>query len=189
MGFSTEGFVTVEAEKNPTWNCLSVKNPTDGLPAIKLEVNDNSWIAGYYLGMKQIPGKKNSKGEETVISIHTLQLLAVGDPKHLSEPVAVGEKVQFFGKSALDDNLIKNVSLGHAVHIKWIGLQPNKQNPANPYHGFTVMVNPNDKIEALPRENTSPVSTVKQEPQQLSNTTIGNGQSLSPQTIEDDIPF
>lgn len=157
MGFSTEGFVTVEAEKNPTWNCLSVKNATEGLPATKLVAGETSWIAGYYLGMKQIQGKKPD-GSPSVSTIHTLQLIAVGDANHLSEPVAVGEKVQFFGKSSLDKDLIEKAGLGHAVYIKWLGLQPNKSNPAMPYHGFDFRVHPTDKIDSLPEAPNASVA-------------------------------
>lgn len=182
MGFSTDGFVAVEAEKNPTWNCFSVKNPTEGLPATKLVADETSWIAGYYLEMKQIQGKKPN-GEPSVSTLHTIQLIAVGDPKHLSEPVEVGGKVQFFGKSSLDDNIVKNVMPGTAIHIKWLGLQPNKSNPAMPYHGFTVMVNPNDKISAMPGViGTTP--SVSQEAPPLANTP----QSL-PSQEESDLPF
>jgi hypothetical protein len=130
------GFVKIETPSYPTWNPCTTKDPNGiVIPRIK---GDDSYIVGYYVNTDI---RQNKQGKD--FTIHNIILEEVGSKEHLSKDAAKGDVVSLFGKTALDEKILKNVSAGQMIMLTWEGKFPSKQNPGQGYHLFDVSVNPN----------------------------------------------
>jgi hypothetical protein len=130
------GFVKIETPSYPTWNPCTTKDP-NGIVVPRAK-GDDSYIVGYYVNTDI---RQNKQGKD--FTIHNIILEEVGNKEHLSKDAAKGDVVSLFGKTALDEKILKNVSAGQMIMLTWEGKFPSKQNPGQGYHLFDVAVNPN----------------------------------------------
>jgi hypothetical protein len=166
MSNVNDGFQEVVNKMNPMWDCCNkkVKAEDGSIVSMPRAKGDDSFITGYYLGMETKSGKSGKD-----FTIHNLKLKAVGNPEHLSEAVEVGGDVSVWGKTTLDEMLLKNVPIGTLCKIVWEGQIPSKANPGQKYHVFKVFVNANETLSA----SDVPVNNVvTHAPQQMATSDV-----------------
>ncbi|MFN5417673.1 MAG: hypothetical protein ACK5B9_11500 [Flavobacteriia bacterium] len=181
MAEVNDGFEVVENKMNPMWDPCTMKN-ADG-ETIPREKTDKSFMIGYYLGMEVRTGK-NAKE----FTVHNFKLKAVGDKSHLSEEVKEGDNISCWGKTQLDELLVKNVAVGTLCKIQWDGKIASKANPGQKYHTFTVLQNKNEtlSLDNIPAPSVQQETKPAAQPQQMAAQTTGSSSDLDD---EDDVPF
>ena len=135
MSDQNDGFESV-GDSNPMWNPRQTgSSKTNDLKI--LEVSDDSWATGHYLGCKTDIGKNNA-------TVHSIQMTGVGNKANIDGPVDADTcKVDFWGSNVLDSKLAENVTPGMLIRVVWQGLQPPKKAGGNSYHLWDLQVNHN----------------------------------------------
>jgi len=118
----------------PTWNC-KYTGSTKGGDLEKLEATPESWIIGWYIGTRD--GEINGDP----VKIHTVRVVEVGNPAHLSEPIddaVKGKDYEFIGDFVINDRLATKIQPGQACKIQWMGLTQPKKQGGRPYHNWKL---------------------------------------------------
>jgi hypothetical protein len=126
----------VAQERLPMWNPSSYTEDGQTYPK---KVSDESYVIGYYIGMKVIPSKK--QGEKDMIK-HELQLEKVGNKDDLSKKedgseATKGDRIELWGKTVIDEALTKNVAQGQMVAIIWKGKSKTKDGKRS-YQNYEI---------------------------------------------------
>ena len=129
----------------PNWNPIYTGSKKD--KNIKYnEVNEQSYLDGYYLGMREINKDKRN------YTVHKFQGGAIGNPAHC-DSFKEGEEVECFGTGVLDNLLKEKVKPGQYVRIQYMGKVAKKDNEDEKYHFWKVFVN-NSKAPLNVMNNT-----------------------------------
>lgn len=129
------------------WNPCSFKE--DGETRYK-KANENSFLVGYYLGMKMVKNK-----EQKDVILHEFQLDEVGQESDIEikgEAAAPtkGSPISVWGRTQLDDILTKNVVPGQLVMLQYEGRKATKDG-SRKFHSFAVKIHPTKRLElAIP---------------------------------------
>lgn len=177
MSNANDGFVEVN-EKNPIYEPCIYKNEQGD--TVTKTVSDNSYMVGYYLGMKEI----QVKGKNSII--HEFQLKMVGNEADLSEPAKEGDRISMWGRLTLNELLIKHVAIGVLCEIRWTGKIKAKSGDSA-YHTFKLRVNTSDTLASAvtssPQQPASPAATAPQTSAPVAN----QAEKLADE--DDDLPF
>lgn len=119
-------------ENGVIWNpCTTGKKKDNNLK--QLDINDKSFLIGYFTGTKTISGGTN--GDST---IHKFIMKEVGNKEHLVSEVAEGEEVSVWGTGVLNDQM-SSVTPGAFTKITLTGKVIAKTS-GNPYYTWDVAV-------------------------------------------------
>jgi hypothetical protein len=137
-----------------------------------LKSGKTSYIVGYYLETMHDQGKDGNS------MIHKIKLVKVGDVKHLSGEAEEGDTVSIWGTGVLNDRMIKNVTPGECILIKWEGKVKSKAG--REYHSWDIMKDPNAEVISVGEQFSKPEGSP--EPAVTATEASGNSE-------EDDLPF
>jgi hypothetical protein len=140
-----------------TWNPCSFKE--DGETRYK-KANENSFLVGYYLGMKMVKNK-----EQKDVILHEFQLDEVGQESDIEikgEAAAPtkGSPISVWGRTQLDDILTKNVVPGQLVMLQYEGRKATKDG-SRKFHSFVVKVHPTKRLEVEATEPSKAMAPSK----------------------------
>ena len=102
--------------------------------AVAFEVNDKSYLVGWYLGTKYDVGPNNSK-------LHEFKMKQVGNNEHLQGgDIPESGKIGVWGSGVLDKEIVdRGIQIGQCVAIQYKG-KKKPQNGGKPYHTWTILI-------------------------------------------------
>lgn len=110
----------------PVWNPIKKGKGAD---EVQFEVNDQSYLVGWYLGTKEGVGKHESK-------VHEFKIKQVGNEEHIQGEITDSGKVSVWGSGVLDSNIVENgIQIGQCVAIQYKGIPNGKK-----YHNWSILI-------------------------------------------------